>query len=307
VSPLQAIPLPEMLVVGIVVIFACTCGVAAALLGLDLGRLRPPRGRRYPLLERQKDIAAGLGWRWERWLAFRGACVILGVLIAWWTGIVLLYAVAPIAGWAGTGFAFSGVAANRRLRMERAFLGELRNLRDRMAVSNQSLDTALQEMGRRPSAELAVVFAPLSDRGSTLANVVEMGRRARSPIVEAAVAVFIWARSRSSEFLIQSIDSVLLPVGEAQIALEEERMTTLSQQRAVTVAMAALLGVMLFLVLRIDSLRAFYQSFVGQIWLLVAFGVFALLVAVLGALVRQRGWTRWELVRLADEQERLGG
>ncbi len=304
---LQSVPLSAILVVGVVLIFACACGGAAALLGLDLSRFRPGRDRRYPLLERQKDIAAGLGWRWQRWLAFRGACVLLGLLVAWWTGIALLYVVAPVAGWAGTGFAFSGVAANRRLRMERAFLGELRNLRDRMAVSNQSLDTALQEMGRQPGAELVHVLAPLSGRGSTLANLVEMGLRARSPVVEQAVAVLVWARSRSSEFLIQAIDGVLLPVGEAQVALEEERMTTLSQQRAVTVAMAALLAIMLFLVLRVDSLRAFYQSFVGQIWLLLAFGVFALLVGVLGAIVRQPVWTRWELRRLADEQEHLGG
>lgn len=306
-SLVQRVPLAAILVVGIVVVFACACGGVAALLGADLRRLRPPRDRRYRLVERQKDIAAGLGWRWQRWLGFRIACVVLGLLVAWWTGIILLYVVAPVAGWAGTGFAFAGVAANRRLRMERAFLSELRNLRDRMAVSNQSLDTALQEMGRQPSADLVHVLAPLAGRRSTLANLVEMGLRARSPIVEQAVAVLVWARSRSSEFLIQAIDSVLLPVGEAQVALEEERMTTLSQQRAVTVAMAVLLAVMLFLVLRVDSLRAFYQSLAGQIWLLVAFGAFAALVTVLGAIVRQPAWTRWELPRLAEEQERLGG
>jgi hypothetical protein len=307
VKALQAIPLPELLVVGVVVVFACACGGAAALLGLDLRRLKPPRDRRYRLLERQKDIAAGLGLQWQRWLAFRAACVFLGLLAAWWTGILLLYVVAPVAGWAGTGFAFSGVAAGRRLRMERAFLGELRNLRDRMAVSNQSLDTALQEMGRQPSADLTTVLSALGERGSTLANIVEMGLRARSPIVEQSAAVLIWARSRSSEFLIRTIDGILLPVGEAQVALEEERITTLSQQRAVTVAMAVLLGVMLFLVLRVDSLRIFYQSLVGQVWLLAAFGIFSLLVTSLGAIGRQSTWTRWDLRRLAEEQERLGG
>ncbi|HYA00232.1 MAG TPA: hypothetical protein VEK76_07750 [Candidatus Binatia bacterium] len=302
-----ALPLSGLLVGGVVVIIACACGGAAVILDLDLRRLRPPRDRRYALLERQKDIAAGLGWPWPRWVALRLACVALGIVAAWVTGIDLLYVLGPVAGWVATGFALAGVAANRRLRMERAFLGQLRNLRDRMAVSNQSLDTALQEIGRNPGAELVHVLAPLARGGSTVANVVEMGLTARSPIVEQAAAVLIWTRSRSSDFLIQTIDQVLIPVGDAQLAVQEEGMVTLSQQRAVSVAMSALLIAMLAMVLRVDSLRAYYQSVTGQIVLLLVFGLFAGLVLVLGQIVRPGGWTRWNLRRLAEEQERLGG
>lgn len=299
--------LPDLLILGVIVIIACACGVIGAILNLDPRRVRPPRDRRYALLERQKDIAAGLGWSWKRWVALRLCCVCAGLIIAWITGIVLLYLVGPVVGWIGTGFALAGVAAKRRLRMERAFLGQLRNLRDRMAVSNQSLDTALQELGRNPTPELSQVLAPLARTGSTVANLVEMGVRARSPIVEQAAAVLVWARTRSSDFLIETIDSVLVPVGEAQIAVEEEGLVTLSQQRAVTVAMAGLLGGMLFLILRVGSLRAFYQTFAGQVWLLVVFAVFVILVVTLGLIVRPREWTRWDLHGLAEEQERLGG
>lgn len=301
------LPLPDVLVIGVAVIIACACGTVAAILDLDLRRMRPPRDRRHALLEREKDIAAGLGWPWRRWVALRLSCVALGVAVARVTGVTLLYAVGPIAGWEATGFALAGVAANRRLRMERAFLGQLRSLRDRMAVSNQSLDTALQEIGRSPSAELSQVLAPLGRGGSTIANCVEMGVRARSPLVEQAAAVLIWARSRSSDFLIQTIDTVLLPVGEAQVALQEEYMTTLTQQRAVTVAMAALLIAMLAVVLRVGSLRAYYQTVAGQLVLLLVLALFAILVGLLGVILRARPWTRWDLGRLAGEQERLGG
>jgi len=191
--------------------------------------------------------------------------------------------------------------------MERSFLGQLRNLRDRMALSNQSLDTALQELGRNAGPDLGYVLAPLARGGSTLANVVEMGVRARSPIVEQAAAVLIWARSRSSDFLIQTIDTVLLPVGEAQLAIQEESMVTLAQQRAVTFAMATLIGAMLATALSIDSLRAYYQSLAGQVVLTVVVLLFAALVVLLGMIVRPQSWTRWNLRRLAEEQERLGG
>lgn len=305
-APAVAPPLSAVLVVGVIVVIACACGAVAAICDLDLRRIGP-RGRRPRLLERQKDIAAGLGWPWGRWITLRLACVALGLGIAAITGITLLYVVGPIAGWEATGFALSGVAAGRRLRMERAFLGQLRTLRDRMAVSNQSLDTALQEIARSPSAELAHILEPLGRGGATVAGCVEMGLRARSPLVEQAAAVLIWARSRSSDFLIHTIDGVLVPVGEAQLAVQEEHMAILTQQRAVTVAMSALLVAMLAVVLRVGSLRAYYQTLVGQIILLLVFALFAVLVSLLGWIVRVRPWTRWDLPRLAEEQERLGG
>ena len=299
--------LPVLLVVGVIVVLAAACAACSAILDVDLGRLRAARDRRFALLEREKDIAAGLGWPWQRWVVMRLLFVGLGLIVAWMTGVTLLWLIGPIAGAVGFRFALAGRAANRRLRMERAFLGQLRNLRDRMAVSNQSLDTALQELGRNPGSELGYVLAPLARGGSTIANVVEMGVRARSPIVEQVAAVLIWARSRSSEFLIQTIDTVLIPVGEAQLAIQEESMVTLAQQRAVTFAMSSLLVVMLALALGVDTLRAYYQSFAGQVVLIVVALLFSVLVVALGLIVRPQGWTRWNLRRLAAEQERLGG
>jgi len=302
-----AIQLPVLLVVGVIVVLAAACAACAAILDINLRRLRSPRDRQIALLEREKDIAAGLGWPWQRWVMLRLSFIALGMVAAWLTGITLLWLVGPVAGAVGFRFAFAGRAANRRLRMERAFLGQLRNLRDRMAVSNQSLDTALQEIGRNPGPDLSHVLAPLARGGSTIANVVEMAVRARSPIVEQAAAVLIWARSRSSEFLIQTIDTVLIPVGEAELAIQEESMTTLAQQRAVTFAMSSLIIVMLAIALSVDSLRAYYQSFGGQVVLILVALLFAALVILLGLIVRPQSWTRWNLRRLADEQERLGG
>ncbi len=299
--------LPVLLVVGVMVALACACAACAAILDVDLRRLRPSRDRRISVLEREKDIAAGLGWPWQRWVVLRLAFVALGLLVAWITGVTLLWVIGPIAGAVGFRFALAGRAASRRLRMERAFLGQLRNLRDRMAVSNQSLDTALQELGRNPGPDLGFVLAPLARGGSTITNVVEMGVRARSPIVEQVAAVLIWARSRSSDFLIQTIDTVLIPVGEAQLAIQEEAMVTLAQQRAVTFAMSSLLVLMLAIALGVDTLRAYYQSFAGQVVLIVVAVLFTGLVIFLGLIVRPQTWTRWNLRRLAEEQERLGG
>jgi len=299
-------PAPGFLVAGVVVILACACGVCAAILDVDLGHLTALRRRRFALLEREKDTAAGLGWPWQRWMCLRIVFIALGIAVAFVTGINLLYVVGPIAGAVGFRFALAGRAADRRLRMERAFIGQLRNLRDRMALSNQSLDTALQELGRNPGPELEYVLSPLSRGGSTVANVVEMGMRARSPIVDQAAGVLIWSRSRSLESLIDTIDTILIPVGEAQLAVQEEGMVSLAQHRAVTFAMSALLAVMLAVLLRISSFRQYYQSPAGQLVLVIVALLFAMLVGLLGAIARTREWTRWDLRSMAEQQERLG-
>ena len=299
--------LPAILVVGVVIVLASGCALCAVILDLDLTSLAQRRDRHLALLEREKDIAAGLGWPWQRWVALRLTFIGLGLVVAWLTGITLLWVIGPIVGAIGFRFGLNGRAAARRLRMERSFLGQLHNLRERMAVSNQSLDTALQELSRNAAPELAHVLAPLGGGGSVIDNIVEMGLRARSPIVEQAAAVLISARSRSSEFLIQTIDTVLIPVGEAQLAIQEENMATLAQQRAVTIAMSVLIGLMIGVVLLIDSLRAYYESVGGQLVLGGALLLFALAVGFLGLIIRPRQWTRWNLPALAAEQGRLGG
>jgi hypothetical protein len=302
---LSAASLTTLQLAGFLVVIACAAAGAAALLDLDMHKLTRNR-RRWQVLERERDVAANLGWPWRRWVLMRLSLVTVGICLGLLSHIWILVLVGGLLGVFGFRFALAGRAASRRLRMERAFLGRLRDLRDRMAVANQSLDTALQDIGRDPGPGLEYVLAPLARGGSVLDNIVEVGLRARSPVVEYACAVLLWTRSRSLEALIEAIDELLLPVGSAQLAVQEEAAVTLTQQRAVTIAMSALMLVMFVIVIRVDSFRAFYQSFAGNVMLVGVVVLFALLVGLLGVIVQVRDWTRWDLRRLAEEQERLG-
>jgi uncharacterized membrane protein (DUF485 family) len=290
---------------GLVVVIACAAAAVAAILDVDIQALRP-RHAPSPFLERERDLAANLGWRWRDWVAVRLTLIVAGIGLGLVSRIWILVLIGALVGAFGFRFAVAGRAASRRLRVERAFLGRLRDLRDRMAIGNQSLDTALQEIGRNPGPDLDYVLAPLASGGSVLDNIVAVGVRARSPVVEYACAVLLWTRSRSLDALIEAIDQLLLPVGEAQLAVQEEASVTLSQQRAVTVAMSVLMLVMFVVAIRVDSFRSFYQSAAGNAVLVAVVLIFALLVSLLGLIVRVRTWTRWDLRRLADEQERLG-
>jgi hypothetical protein len=299
------VSLTTMEFAGFLVVIACAAGAAAAILDIDLPHLRRNR-RPSPLLERERDLAANLGWRWRSWVIVRISLITIGVGLGLLSHIWILVLIGGLIGTFGFRFALAGRAASRRLRVERAFLGRLRDLRDRMAIGNQSLDTALQEIGRNPGPDLEYVLAPWARAGSVLDNIVAVGERARSPVVEYACAVLLWTRTRSLDALIEAIDELLLPVGEAQLAVQEEASVTLTQQRAVTIAMSVLMLVMFAVIVRVDTFRAFYQSVEGNVVLVLVVVIFGLLVGLLGVIVRVRSWTRWDLKRLAGEQERLG-
>ena len=297
----DTLPEPVILITGIAVIIACGCAGITAILGLD-PLARTSRHRRIALLEHEKDVAAALGWRWRSWVVLRAGVTSAGVLVGITTQIWLLTALLGAVGFFGVRFAVAGRAARRRLGMERAFLVQLRVLRDRMAVGNQSLDSALQEIGRSPGPELGYVLEPWARGGSVTGNIEECGVRSRSPIVEHACSVLIWARTRSLDGLIAAIDDVLIPIGEAQLAVEEESLVTLAQQRAVTFAMSALMVVMFVSIVRVQSFRAYYETVSGTVVLLLAVAVFFALIAMLGRIARVSDWTRWDLARIQEQE-----
>jgi hypothetical protein len=295
------LPEPVILVAGVALIVACGCAGIAAILGVQpLARTSQPRT--IPLLEHEKDVAAALGWPWRRWIALRAGVTIAGVAVGFLTQVWLLSALLGAVGFFGVRFLVAGRAARRRLRMERAFLVQLRVLRDRMAIGNQSLDSALQEVGRNPGQELAYVLEPWAQGGSVTGNIVQSGLRSRSPLVEHACTVLIWARTRSLDGLISAIDDVLLPVGEAQLQVQEESLVTLTQQRAVTFAMSGLMTVMFVSLVRVASFRAYYNTVAGTVVLLVAGAMFFALIAMLGRIARTARWTRWDLRRVQEQE-----
>jgi hypothetical protein len=298
-----------ILVALFLIVVVAALGLFVVLWDWDVSALwkRSGRSRRRTIrfLENERDLAAALGINPRYWIWSRLGLVVASLAFAVSTSIWLLFIAGPILAWKGIHFALSGRGNARRLRRERAFINQLRNLRDRMAISNQSLDTALQELGRNPGADLSYVLEPLSRGGSVVENIVAAGQRSRSPIIEYACGVLIWSRTRSLDSLIEAIDDVLIPISEAQLAVQEEAQATLAQQRAVTFAMSGLLVVVFLTIVRVDTFANYYRSATGSFVLALVIGMFFFLVWTLGVIVKVSPWTRWNLRRLADEHERL--
>lgn len=298
-TSVAGLPASILLVAGVALVLGCGLAVTGLILGVTFPSKRT---RAIAPLERERDLAAALGWPWRAWATLRVASVALGVLIGAATGVWLLALLLGGGALVAVRFAVAGRAAKRRLRMERAFLIQLRVLRERMALAHQSLDTALIELASSPGPELGHILAPLRGGGSIAEGIVACGMRSRSPVIEGCCAVLLWARTRSIDALIDAIDGILLPVGEAQLAVEEESMVTLTQQRAVTFAMAALMAVMLASLLRVDSFRAYYETAQGTVVLIAALAIFSVLTTLVGRIVRVARWTRWDLRAMLNQE-----
>jgi hypothetical protein len=288
-----------VLVAGVALVLACGVALAAIVLGtqIPLRRWRMP-----PVLEGERDLAIALGCPWRAWLIVRLTSIGMALILGAMSGVLILVPILALAAMGGGRFAVAGHAARRRLRMERAFLAQLRLLRERMALAHQSLDSALLEIASDPPHELAAMLAPLRAGGSITANIVQCGQRSRSALIESACAVLLWARTRSLDALIDAIDTVLLPVGEAQLAVEEESLVTLTQQRAVTFAMAALMAIMLVALLRVEAFRAYYATPAGTLVLLIALVLFGVLTILVGRVVKVTRWTRWNLAAMRSQE-----
>jgi hypothetical protein len=290
-----------VLIVGSVLIVALGCAAALSVLEIDMAKhLR--RRTALGFVERERDLAAAMSVPWRTWLVIRATVLVGALMLGLMAGVATLAVLLLLVALFGVRFALAGRAAKRRLAADRAFLAQMHIVRDRIGVANQSLDTALQDVARNPGRELAYILAPFQQSGSTSANIVACASRSRSAVIECACAVMLWSRTRSLDALLDVMDHVLFPVAEAQLALEEESLVTLSQQRAVSFAMAGLMLFMFLSIVRVDSFRVYYQTATGTIVLLLVVVLFAALLALLGKIARVATWTRWNVGRMAQEE-----
>ncbi|MDQ2959877.1 MAG: hypothetical protein M3R48_02340, partial [Candidatus Dormibacteraeota bacterium] len=119
---------------GLLLVIGCALAAVAVILGAGLPATSWHGLASRGLFDRERDMAANLGWRWRNWVAVRLALVGAGVGVGVATRIWVLVVIGSLLGSLGFRFALAGRAAGRRLRMERAFLARLRDLRDRIAI-----------------------------------------------------------------------------------------------------------------------------------------------------------------------------
>ncbi|MFN2466494.1 MAG: type II secretion system F family protein [Candidatus Dormibacteria bacterium] len=285
---------------------ALAAALAAAVGGGDV-LLHPRLASRFrPIAERERDLAASLGWRFRSWLAVRILAIVAALIAAMPTGIPLLIVAAPIAMVFVVPYLFSGRAASRRLRRERTLVDWVRTMISRMR-RNQGIDVVLRDSGLNPPYGLEWVLQPLGDPALLIDEaLVQMANRARVPEAEMLCIALLASRTRRQEDLVIMLERVVLPVMEAKLTEQVDALEAMTQKRSQAVAMSLIMLGMFLALIRVDAIRHGFASFAGQVLLAVAAMAFALVLGLVASLYRLRTFTRWDLEAYRNELRGLG-
>jgi len=300
---------PLVFVAEVLLVLALAATAVAVALGshdrprFDLGAMLGERGS--TMLSRQQELAQGLGLTLRAWLSLRLGVTSVGLVLGATTGIVAAVLVGGLGGFFGVPWALWGVAASRRLRMERALGSFAISVRNLMRQSNLALDRALREAARAPGPELTHVLAPLSTDASVPEALSMVANRARSPLADLLLTALLVARTHNPLAMVRVTDEVLLPLMEKAVAVQEENQTTVAQQRAAAAAIGIIMAILFAAVVRVPTMHVYYQSGAGQLVLLTVVGMYVALVWMLGRVARPIQWVEWDVDAVRREAEAL--
>jgi hypothetical protein len=302
---------PLVFAAEVVLLLTLAAGTAAAWLGFSHdfveGLRRNAQGFLRPRLRSQQDIAQSLGLRLRAWVALRVVAGMTGLLLGSITGLLTVTVAGALLGVFGLPWLLAGRAAKRRLRMERALSTLALSIRNLMQQSNLALDRALREAARSPSPELSWVLSPLAADVQVSEALVEVARRARSPLGDLLVTAMLVARTHNPLALVRVTDEVVLPLMEQAVEVQEENHATVAQQRTAALAIGVILGILFFSVMRVPSLYAYYSTAGGQLVLLLVMAMYLGLVWLLGRMARPLEWVEWDISAVRREAEALIG
>src|SRR5438132_138262 len=175
---------PLALVVEVLLVLAVWLLFVGVVAGIGPERaIRRARRWSEPVLRRERVQAAGLGWSFRAWIAFRSAGVFAAALLGVWGGTPLSVLGALALGLVGVPYLLASRAERRRLAMEQALVDMVRTTTSLVRGSNQTLYQALTDQGTNPHPLLGDVLTPLADTPRSIRErLIDVDRRFPSPV-----------------------------------------------------------------------------------------------------------------------------
>jgi Flp pilus assembly protein TadB len=291
----------------IVLVLALALLLGAAVAGRQAPANRGTRTQRRlrPLLDRQEARAIAMGWSLRTWMTLRVGSAVLGLV-----GGLIIGTPVVILGSAAVGvfvvpFVLGPVTDKRRLQMERALVEQMRAVADLIRTSNQTLDEALTDAGANPQPVLRRVLAPLADtRISIRDRLIEVDRRALSPIANRMCADLLLSLDISPEAFVIEATEVLIPQYEADLTIQERNHAVAQGSRQAGYIVGGLMTFMFLVVMHVDNFRNAYAKPLGQL-VLIAIAVMVMgIFWTIGQLTPRAGWVRWNLAEIKSQLER---
>jgi Flp pilus assembly protein TadB len=271
------------------------------------GPSRPPvsRSRLQPFLEMQRGRAVALGWSLRGWMSLRVGSALAGLVVGLVIGtpVVILGCVA--VGVLAVPFVLGPLTDRRRLQMERALVDQVRAIVELVRMSNQTLDEALTDAGANPVPLLRPILEPLADTHRSIRDrLIEVDRRAVSPIANRISADLLLSLDTSPEAFVTEATEVLIPQYDADLALQERNHAIAQGSRQAGYIVACLMGLMFLVVMRVDNFRSAYSRPLGQVVLVFVAALVMLIFWVIGMLTPRSQWVRWNLAEIRTQLER---
>jgi hypothetical protein len=287
--------------------------VLALLLGalvVNRGEKRASEGparpsRLTPLLERQEARAVTLGWTLKGWLWLRAGSFAVGVIVGVVIGTPVVIIGCAVVGVFAVPFVLGPYTDKRRLQMERALVDQARAIVDLIRTSNQTLDEALTDAGANPVPILRHVIRPLADTQRSIRDrLIEVDRRALSPIANRICADLLLSLDTSPEAFVIEATEVLIPQYEADLTIQERNHAIAQGSRQAGYIVAGLMAFMFVVVMHVDNFRAAYARPLGQVILVVVAALVMLIFWIIGQLTPRAQWVRWNLGEIKTQLER---
>lgn len=282
--------------------------LGALVIGRGERRARPATARRSrltPFLERQEARAVTLGWTLRSWLWLRAGSIVAGLIVGLVIGTPVVIVGCAVAGLVAVPFLLGPYTDKRRLQMERALVDQTRAIVDLIRTSNQTLDEALTDAGSNPLPILRHVVHPLADTHRSIRDrLIEVDRRALSPIANRICADLLLSLDTSPEAFVIEATEVLIPQYEADLTIQERNHAIAQGSRQAGYIVAGLMAFMFVVVMHVDNFRAAYSRPLGQLVLVVVAGLVMLIFWIIGQLTPRVRWVRWNLSEIKTQLER---
>ena len=283
----------------------------ALLLGASVAgrgaRRRAPRRRSglHRLVEREAARAVTMGWSLRAWMWLRAASALAGLVVGVVIGTPVVVAGCTVVGVFAVPFLLGPYTDRRRLQMERALVDQVRAIVDLIRTSNQTLDEALTDAGLNPQPLLRRVLQPLADREQSIRDrLIEVDRRALSPIANRMCADLLLSLDTSPEAFVTEATEVLIPQYEADLTIQERNHAIAQGSRQAGYIVAGLMTLMFVVVMRVENFRSAYARPIGQLVLVVVAAMVMLIFWVIGQLTPRATWVRWNLPEIKAQLER---
>jgi hypothetical protein len=289
------------------ILFVLVLALLLGTLATRTGGRRNPGGSSLltPLLEREEARAVALGWSLKTWLWVRAISAVTGLVVGFVIGTPVVIVGCALVGLFAVPFLLGPFSDRRRLQMERALVDQTRAIVDLIRTSNQTLDEALTDAGANPLPILRRVMAPLADTQQSIrTRLIEVDRRALSPIANRICADLLLSLDTSPEAFVVEATEVLIPQYESDLTLQERNHAIAQGSRQAGYIVAGLMTFMFAVVMHVDNFRAAYSRPLGQVVLVIVAGLVMLIFWVIGQLTPRAHWVRWNLVEIRSQLER---